>query len=362
VNLTLANARIVTPTAVILGALTASGGRIDAIEAGARRGAGAIDCHGDFVIPGLIDLHTDNLEHHFAPRPAVRWPSAVSAVLAHDRQMLGAGVTTVLDALSLGDYDSGGARSAMLHVAMEGIREAYGSGLLAADHFIHFRCELSDPGLLDAFEPHAGHARLKLISLMDHTPGQRQWRDTDKYRAFRRVKNGRVWSEDEFADYLARRRTQQAACVAAFRARIRAAATARRIPLASHDDTTVQDVEQSHSEDVAIAEFPTTLEAARAARRLGMKIVMGAALIPAMSARRNLQRTACSTCSRPIMRRPVSYRRFLASPRMGWRCPPPSRWRRLIPPTAWVSTTAVGLSLVCAPIFCASGSSTGRRR
>jgi alpha-D-ribose 1-methylphosphonate 5-triphosphate diphosphatase len=129
--------------------------------------------------------------------------------------------------------------------------------------------------VLDLFEPYADHARLRLVSVMDHTPGQRQWRDLEIYRAFRRKKNGCVWTDAEFDAYVAERRAQQGACVPSFRKRIRAAAAARSLPVASHDDTTLDDVEEAHGDGIAICEFPTTLEAARHARRLGMKIVMG---------------------------------------------------------------------------------------
>ena len=271
----LANARIVTPDAVVSGALTIRDGRIAAVNAGAVELAGAIDCHGDFVMPGLIDIHTDNLERHFFPRPGVHWPSALAAVLAHDREMLGAGVTTLLDALSFGDRASAGARSAMLHAAIAALGEAHESALLGADHFLHFRCELCDASVLDLFEPYADHARLRLISVMDHTPGQRQWRDLGIYRAFRRKKNGCVWTDAEFEAYVAERKAQQGARVPSFRKRIRAAAAARSLPMASHDDTTLGDVEEAHGEGIAICEFPTTREAAQHARRLGMSIVMG---------------------------------------------------------------------------------------
>lgn len=173
VKTTLTNARLVLEDAVVEEALTIDGEQIGAIGTGGEE----IDCEGDFIVPGAIDLHTDNLEHHFVPRPGVRWPATTMAVLAHDWQMLGAGVTTVLDALSLGDYDSGGARTAMLDAAITGISNAKMQGLTRADHFLHFRCELSDPALLEIVDRHIDNPALKLLSVMDHTPGQRQWKD-----------------------------------------------------------------------------------------------------------------------------------------------------------------------------------------
>lgn len=274
-NTTLRNARLVLEYAVVEGSLTIADDRIAEVGEATTGGEG-IDFEGDYLLPGLIDLHTDNMEHHFQPRPGVRWPSTQSAVLAHDWQMLGAGVTTVLDALSLGDYDSGGARTAMLDAAITGLTEAREAGLVKADHYLHFRCELSDPALLAIVERHIDNPALRLLSVMDHTPGQRQWHSTHLYREFRRKKNAQVWTDEEFADYLAERLNDQTAYVVPGRAAIGALGRARNIRIASHDDTTVADVEESHADGIAISEFPTTLAAAQRAREFGMQIVMGA--------------------------------------------------------------------------------------
>ena len=267
----LVNARVLAPEPAG-DRLVVADGRI--AHEGAE-GAVRIDCEGDYLIPGLIDIHTDNIEHHFHPRPGVTWPSALAAALAHDGQMLLAGITTVLDSLSLGDYDSAGARTRMLNAAIDGLNTAHAGGLLRVDHYFHFRCELSDAGLLPLIEAHVDNPRLRLLSLMDHTPGQRQWHDLGLYREFRRKKNNRVWSDAEWQAYLDDRLAQQAQFVPAARAIISAHGRDKQIRLASHDDTTIEDVEQSAGDGITISEFPTSLGAARHARARGQKIVMG---------------------------------------------------------------------------------------
>jgi alpha-D-ribose 1-methylphosphonate 5-triphosphate diphosphatase len=270
----LSNAQLVLPNGVEAGALSIAEGSFVALD----RDTGAdveIDCEGDYLLPGLIDLHTDNLEHHFNPRPGVRWPSALMAVLAHDWQMLGGGITTVLDSLSLGDYDTAGARTAMLNAAIDGVTAARAAGLTRADHYFHFRCELSDPGLLPIVDRHLGNPALRLLSVMDHTPGQRQWKNTKLYRDFRRKKGADVWTDEEFEVYLEERRANQRDHVVPGRARIGRAGKDYAVQIASHDDTTIADVDESHADGITISEFPTTLEAAQRARDLGMKIVMG---------------------------------------------------------------------------------------
>ena len=272
----LKNAKIILRDSVLHGALALEAGRIAAVEPVEPASGEALDCEGDYLLPGLIDLHTDNVEHHFFPRPSVRWPATLDVVLAHDWQMLGAGITTVLDSLAFGDYESGGARKAILQAAIECIDMAQAAGLLHTDHYLHFRCEVSDPAMLEIAEPNLDHPRLRLISIMDHTPGQRQWRDLAIYRAYRRQKRGQVWTDAEFEAHVVERRQVQEDYAVVFRAGLNQAARMRGLPLASHDDTTVADVEQSHAEGVTVSEFPTTIEAARHARRLGMKTVMGA--------------------------------------------------------------------------------------
>ena len=84
------------------------GDTIIEIEAGRSSAPGAIDLDGDYLIPGVVDVHTDNLERQVLPRSLARWPSR-SAMVAHDAQCAAAGVTTILDALCLGDlgFDAG---------------------------------------------------------------------------------------------------------------------------------------------------------------------------------------------------------------------------------------------------------------
>ncbi|MDK1494595.1 alpha-D-ribose 1-methylphosphonate 5-triphosphate diphosphatase [Sinorhizobium sp. 7-81] len=274
-NMKLTNARIVQVDRVLEGNLEIQDGLVSSIDSERVSQIDVLDCEGDFLLPGLIDLHTDNVEQFMFPRPGVKWPAPLAAVLAHDWELLGSGITTVLDALALGDYDSGGVRPAMVNAVTAGLAQARAAGLLKADHYLHFRCELSDPALLPAVERHIDNPALRLVSMMDHTPGQRQWHNLTLYREFRRKKNARVWTEDEFALYIAERREHQQQYVPPGRSTIGRLCRERNIRVASHDDTTAADVDQSHADGITISEFPTTVEAAKRARDLGMKIVMG---------------------------------------------------------------------------------------
>ena len=266
------NARIVTPDAVVHGTVSVEGGMIHAVEEGPSGRPGAFDLEGDFLLPGLIEMHTDNMEKHLQPRPGVHWPSATAAMVAHDTQVAGAGITTVLDAISVGDYRTGGSRRAYKAKTIDALRFGRAESLFKADHHLHLRCELCDDAVVEMFAPHADVPMLKLVSVMDHTPGQRQWRDMDKLYQFH---SGRGMSDADFEVFVQESVARQGKNVDANRRTILDQCRARGLRLASHDDTTEDHVDEAVDDGISISEFPTTVEAARRARDRGLKIVMG---------------------------------------------------------------------------------------
>jgi alpha-D-ribose 1-methylphosphonate 5-triphosphate diphosphatase len=268
------NARVVLPHEVLEGSVAIGGGRIRAVDPGASRAAGAVDCEGDYLLPGLIEMHTDNLENHLRPRPGVQWPSGLAALVGHDVQMAGAGVTTVLDSVCCGDLHKDRDRSALLALSVSAVRDGRDKGVLRADHLLHLRCEVCDPAVVELFEPLAGEAILRLVSLMDHTPGQRQFTSLDKFKQYYRGKHVE-WTDAVFARQVGDLQAQQAEHAGPNRRRIVAACKARNLPVASHDDTTLEHVEEGLADGVSISEFPTTEEAARAAHEAGVGVVMG---------------------------------------------------------------------------------------
>jgi alpha-D-ribose 1-methylphosphonate 5-triphosphate diphosphatase len=273
-DLVLTNAQLVLDDRVLHGTLIARNGFIRLIDEGPTQAPGAIDCGGDYVIPGLIELHTDNLEKHLMPRAGVLWP-ALPAVLTHDAQVVAAGITTVFDALSVGDLEEESVRIETLRSTYDAILAGQDSGALRADHWIHLRCELAYPRLLETLEPLMRHASVRLLSLMDHTPGQRQYRDIQQYRKYY-SKNHTSWTEEAFADVVRKRVEQQATYSAKHEQAVLDLAKGHKMILASHDDTDTAQVEHAHRIGVSISEFPTTREAADAARKLGLSTVMGA--------------------------------------------------------------------------------------
>ncbi len=271
-NTLFTNARLVLPNEVVQGSLQASQGLISSITAGSTAAPDAIDLEGDYLLPGLVEIHTDNFERHLMPRPKVQW-AELPALLAHDAEIAAAGITTVFDALGVGEADTESLRGSAWHNVLDTLDMCMDKQLLRADHHLHVRCELPAPNTIELFAPFHDNARLSLISLMDHTPGQRQWENLEHARIYYIGKKG--WSEDKFQRQVAHAADLQERYAQPHRQYFVDYCRTHGIALASHDDTTLAHVEEAFANGASISEFPTTELAARAAHGRGMCTVMG---------------------------------------------------------------------------------------
>ena len=268
----LTNAILVLPDDTVAGTVVFRDGIIADVQPGRSAAASAADLDGDYLIPGVVDVHTDNLERQVLPRSLARWPSR-SAMIAHDAQCAAAGVTTVLDALCLGDlgFDKDRLRTFQDGVVdLDALTEA---GLLKSEHFLHLRCEVPATDTLDLFDPVADHPRVRMISLMDHSPGVGQYANLDFYRALRR-RNGLddAYIEKRIEELLEQRARLRDPNRRALLDRVRG----RDIALASHDDRTEAEVAENAVDGIRISEFPVTMEAAMAAKAACMQVIAGA--------------------------------------------------------------------------------------
>ena len=267
------NVKLVLEDETIDGSLEVQEGRIYAFAESQSRLPAALDGEGGWLLPGLIELHTDNLDKFFTPRPKVDWP-AHSAMSSHDALMVASGITTVLDAVAIGDVRDGGDRLENLEKMINAVEETQKRGLNRAEHRLHLRCELPHHTTLPLFEKLVDREPVTLVSLMDHSPGQRQFANREKYREYYQGKY-QLSSEQ-----MQRFEEEQMALAAAWsqpnRQAIAAMCRERQIALASHDDATHEHVAESHRLGSVIAEFPTTLAAAQASRQHGMNVLMGA--------------------------------------------------------------------------------------
>ncbi|MDO6725878.1 alpha-D-ribose 1-methylphosphonate 5-triphosphate diphosphatase [Cognatishimia sp. 1_MG-2023] len=270
-----ANANLVLNDEVVTGSLVVQDGLITDIDSGSSVPPSAIDLGGDYLAPGLVELHTDNLERHLAPRPKVDWPYR-AAILAHDRELAGTGITTVFDAIRVGSIVSGqskryGKYARRMADEILAMRE---QGQLRISHHIHLRAEICSETLVAEFDEFSAEDRIGIVSMMDHTPGQRQFADLSKFETYVRGKYS--FGDQEYRDYVDFLYSLQAQYGADHEAATVAAAKRLGATLASHDDTTADQVAASHAYGVTIAEFPTTVAAAQACHENNIATIMGA--------------------------------------------------------------------------------------
>jgi alpha-D-ribose 1-methylphosphonate 5-triphosphate diphosphatase len=265
------NARLVLEDGIVDGTVRAVDGRIAEIDTG--RSALGEDFEGDYLMPGLVELHTDHLESHYAPRPGVRWNS-ISAVQSHDAQIAASGITTVFDCLRIGSDESGGFQKGEMREIADAIIRAQGEGRLRADHLIHLRCEVSSEDVLDQYADFSDDPQVRLASLMDHAPGQRQFQTMGQYVLYYKKKRG--LTDEEFDLFVRQRQEASAKYSDIHRRAISEACRARGVTIASHDDATAEHVAEAIEQGVRLAEFPTSMEAARQSHEAGMSVLMGA--------------------------------------------------------------------------------------
>jgi alpha-D-ribose 1-methylphosphonate 5-triphosphate diphosphatase len=273
----LTNAWLVLPDEVVFGSIVLKGDRIADVQRGRSDALSAIDMDGDYLIPGAVDVHTDNLERQVQPRAMARWPSR-SAMVAHDAQCAAAGVTTVFDALCLGDLGFDKERVRTFRDGVSDLDALADADLLKAEHFLHLRCEVPAHDMLELFDPVADHHRARMVSLMDHSPGVGQYADIDFYRALRRrggLDDATI--ERRIGELQAQRERLRGPNRRALLDRVAAGRVAGRdVALASHDDRTIEEIAENAADGIRISEFPVTMAAAKAAKQAGMQVIAGA--------------------------------------------------------------------------------------
>lgn len=267
------NVNLVLEDDVVHGSLEIADGTIRSFADTRSRLPQALDGENGWLLPGLIELHTDNMDKFFTPRPKVDWP-AHSAMSSHDALMVASGITTVLDAVALGDVRDGGDRLENLEKMISAIEHSERLGVNRAEHRLHLRCELPHHSTLPLFRELVARGRVSLVSLMDHSPGQRQFANIEQYRIYYQGKY--QLSDADMVSFEKEQLALAARWSQPNRQAIAAECRERGIALASHDDATAAHVDESHELGSVIAEFPTTLEAARASRARGLHVLMGA--------------------------------------------------------------------------------------
>lgn len=268
----LKNARLVLGGEVIAGHVSVADGRIVSVDGGLAPRAGT-DLEGDYLLPGLVDIHTDHFEKHVFPRAHVRW-DPLRAAMAHDAQIIGSGITTVFDSLCVGATIKNPERREILAPMIDALEQAQAGGMLRAEHLVHLRCEITDAETTRLTEENIAKDIVRMVSVMEHLPGRRQSKNIEAYIERRMADTGEPRHEAERATSELLNYSDEVS--ATVRPAVVALAHAHRLPLLSHDDTELEHIDEALAEGISVSEFPCTQEAARKARQTGMHVVGGA--------------------------------------------------------------------------------------
>lgn len=271
----LSELRLVLPDRVTgPAALRVQDGRIAEIAEGPAPGP-SIRCDGLTALPGFIDMHGDMIEKEVEPRPGVPMPLPL-AIGDLDRRLAAAGVTTAYAAVAFLPRGEGEMRSFARSSEMIRALRAAAPGL-GVDHRVHARFDVTMPDALGIVRGLVAEGMVDLVSLMDHTPGQGQYRDIDRHVAqVARLRGVDEATARRLVEERIEARSQPAERLAATLDGIAAACRAAGVALASHDDDSAAKVAMMAGFGVTLSEFPVTEDAAQEARARGMAIAMGA--------------------------------------------------------------------------------------
>jgi alpha-D-ribose 1-methylphosphonate 5-triphosphate diphosphatase len=278
----LSDLQLVLPDGVVgRGALRLEDGYIAEIREGTVAGA-ALSAHGLTLLPGLVDIHGDMLEREISPRPKAALPTEL-ALHELDKRLVATGITTAYAAISFAWHKDDSTRSeAKARQIMATVNEMRPH--LLADHYVHARFEITNPDAGLVLEELLDIGHVHLISIMDHTPGQGQYRDIEAYIQFaiewrkrtgdNLTSTGEEVNEESIRADIAVAQARPKGWDAVYA--VSRLARERGVPLASHDDDTVEKVNLVGDLGVTISEFPVSWEAAHHARSRGIHVAMGA--------------------------------------------------------------------------------------
>lgn len=267
----LSNAHIVTSTDDFYGSLVIEKGIITNIIKD-RFYKHSIDLQGAWLIPGIIDIHSDYLEKEFFPRPNTGFPNEL-AMRHLDYRAATSGITTLFNGVSFRENESQSRDVAKAIKTCQKMEEFKKHKYFMINHYIHARLDTTCEELLNHIDEILSFESLKLAVYNDHTPGQRQFRNLDFYADW--VTSGGKLSRDEVlqsVSVIQKEASEKDYVQGDLYHRLKN----MPIRLGSHDDTTEEHIDLAIEHGASISEFPTTMEAARYAKKKNLMVVMGA--------------------------------------------------------------------------------------
>ncbi|MGB6301890.1 MAG: alpha-D-ribose 1-methylphosphonate 5-triphosphate diphosphatase [Rivularia sp. (in: cyanobacteria)] len=267
----LTNARLITTNEVIEdGALLIEDGYIAAINPESTNNVKSISLNNEYLLPGLVDIHCDAIETEIEPRSNAFFPVDF-AVAQTDRLNAAVGITTPFHAISFAHEEFGTRNNEIAAKIVHALHEYQSKELV--NNQVHCRYEITDPTglpiLLDLLEENAIH----LVSLMDHTPGQGQFKNLQAFQDYLTKNHSKTVAE---AQTIAQRKVEQGADALERVKILISRALSKGIQIASHDDDNPERITSMEELGVHISEFPINLETAIAAQKSGLMTVFGA--------------------------------------------------------------------------------------
>lgn len=232
----------------------------------------AIDVKGKLIAPGLVDLHSDALEKCIEIRPGVYF-DAEFALLNLDRRLALCGITSFCHAISFAEDEFGLRSCEQAEALVRLIHKFNKSDKAQVNHLIHARFEISNPEGESILARLIGENLVDMVSLMDHTPGQGQFKTLESYIAYH---TGTYKVTPQQITALVEQKTARKEETMKQVVRVGQLVRESNIPFLSHDDDTAEKVSFVRELGVNASEFPVSMEAAQAAKKSNMKVFMGA--------------------------------------------------------------------------------------
>lgn len=267
------NATLVTPTGVLKGAsIKVEDGIISKIrEGGIISKTKRINAHERFLLPGFIDLHSDAIEKEIEPRPNSLLPVNI-AIFELDKKLAACGVTTIFHAISFAEGEIGVRCNKRASEIIKEVNRL--KNRLNVKTMVHARFEITNEGAIQHLESLINNGDINLLSFMDHTPGQGQFKEIASFKHY----FGNVYkkSNEELENIINRKISMNESLKAYYVNYIMSLCKLMNIPMASHDDDSEERILWLKEKEIKISEFPVNMEAAGAAKRSGIYVCLGA--------------------------------------------------------------------------------------
>ncbi|MGG0718039.1 phosphonate metabolism protein PhnM [Robertmurraya massiliosenegalensis] len=240
-----------------------------------QEGIEVVDAGGGYVSPGFIDIHSDYIEHMAAPRPTSLMNFDLS-LRESEKELITHGITTMFHSLSLfkgSEYDYKPIREPEnVRKFIDLIEKSHHTKHLVRHRF-HARFEIDNVEEIENLKRYITEKKVHLLSFMDHTPGQGQYRHLEVYR--KTVRGYNNLNDSSIEVLIRNHQTKEKLSVEDIK-EIAELAHQHQIAVASHDDDTIEKIDLVHSFGTTISEFPITLDVAKRAQQLGMYTIAGA--------------------------------------------------------------------------------------